>query len=221
MQVKQALRDRKSIRAFLDKPVIDDIVTQLLDDARWAPSGSNTQPWQVVVLRGDKKNRLQQQIEAAYLEGKETQQDYNYYPTSWVDPYQKRRRVCGLQLYRSLDIGKLDADKRQQQWIANYHSFHAPVLMLFFMDSIMQTGSYIDYGMFLQSIMLSATERGLATCAQAALCDYSDIIREYLGYEKDKILICGMALGYADEHAAINSYRTQREEVSSFTEFFD
>ncbi len=221
MQVKQALRNRRSIRAFLDKAVSDDIITQLLDDARWAPSGSNTQPWQVVVLRGDKKNRLQQQIETAYLEGKEPQQDYNYYPTSWVDPYQSRRRVCGLQLYRSLDIGKLDADKRQQQWIANYHSFNAPVLLLFFMDRIMQTGSYIDYGMFLQSFMLSATEQGLATCAQAALCDYSNIIRDYLGYDADKILICGMALGYADEQAAINSYRTNREEVSSFTEFFD
>lgn len=221
MQVKQALHDRRSIRAFLDKPVSNEMIIDLLDSARWSPSGSNTQPWQVAILSGERKCRLQQQIEQAYLNGIKPQQDYIYYPTTWIDPYQKRRMTCGLQLYKSLNIAKEDRSKRQQQWIANYHSFHAPVLLLFFMDKIMQTGSYVDYGMFLQSIMLSATEQGLATCAQAALCDYSGIIRDYLGYDDDKILICGMALGYADEEAPINSYRTQREEVSSFTQFFD
>lgn len=221
MQVKQALQARRSIRAFLDKPVSNEMISDLLDSARWAPSGSNTQPWQVAVLRGERKNSLQQQIEQAYLNGQKPLQDYDYYPTTWVNPYQARRIACGLQLYKSLNITREDKSRKQEQWIANYHSFHAPVLLLFFIDKVMQVGSYIDYGMFLQSVMLAATEQGLATCAQAALCDYSALIREYLGYSEDKILICGMALGYADESAPINGYRTEREAVSCFTEFFD
>jgi nitroreductase len=221
MDVKQALRDRRSIRAFTDRPVSDEQIVNLLDSARWAPSGSNTQPWQVAVLKGDKKCQLQQKIEEAYLAGVAVQNDYIYYPMTWVDPYQARRKACGLQLYKSLNIAAQDKHRRQQQWIANYHSFHAPILLLFFMDEVMQAGSYIDYGMFLQSLMLSATEQGLATCAQAALCDYSKIIREYLGYDNNKILICGMAVGYEDTTAEINNYRTHREDVTSFTEFFD
>jgi nitroreductase len=172
------------------------------------------------VLKGKQKNHLQQQLENAYLNGEKTQTDYSYYPDRWVEPYKGRRKACGLQLYDSLNITVKDKDKRQQQWVANYHSFHAPVLMLFFMDKIMQAGSYMDYGMFLQSLMLAATEQGLASCAQAALCDYSPLIREFLGYDSDKTLVCGMALGYEDTAAKINNYRTPREPITSFTEFF-
>jgi nitroreductase len=221
MDVHNALRIRRSIRAFLDKPVSNEMIVNLLESARWSPSGSNTQPWKVAVLKGERKNRLQQQLEAAYLNSEKMQSDYTYYPSTWVEPYNARRKACGLQLYRALNITIQDKHRRQEQWIANYHSFGAPVLMLFFMDEVMQTGSYVDYGMFLQSLMLSATEQGLASCAQAALCDYSQIIRDYLGYDNDKSLICGLALGYEDTQATINNYRTPREEVSSFTEFFE
>lgn len=221
MKVSEAIQNRKSVRAFLDKPVSDKIIKQLLDVARWAPSGSNTQPWQVAVLREDRKNYLQQKIEQVYREGEEAQNDYRYYPVKWKDPYNSRRKACGLQLYSSVNIDRQDKHRRTVQWVANYHSFDAPVVLLFFMDSIMEKGSYIDYGMFLQSFMLAAAEEGLATCAQAALCDYSDVIRRYLGYSQDKILICGIALGYEDTDAAINGYRTPRASVSSFTEFFD
>lgn len=221
MNVSQAIQNRKSVRAFLDKPVGDEKITQLLDIARCAPSGSNTQPWQVAVLREERKKYLQQKLEQVYREGESTQNDYTYYPVKWVEPYQSRRKACGLQLYSSVNIDRQDKHRRTVQWVANYHSFDAPVVLLFFMDNIMETGSYIDYGMFLQSFMLAATEEGLATCAQAALCDYSDVIRRFLGYSQDKTLVCGIALGYEDTDAAINDYRTPREPVSSFTQFFD
>lgn len=221
MDVREALIQRRSIRAYLDKPVSDELILDLLECARWAPSGSNTQPWQVAVLKGKKKDSLQQQLEKAYLNGETLQADYTYYPTTWIEPYKTRRKACGLQLYNSLNIGVQDKHKRQQQWIANYHSFHAPILLLFFMDKVMETGSFIDYGMFLQSLMLCATAKGLATCPQAALCDYSTVIRDFLGYDSNKVLICGMALGYADTSAGINQYRTERAEVANFTEFYD
>lgn len=221
MKVAEAIRNRRSVRAFLEKPVDRQQILQLLETALWAPSGSNTQPWQVAVLMGERKNRLQQHLEASYRHGLPSKPDYAYYPLEWVEPYQGRRKACGLQLYSALQIERGDTQQRMVQWIANYHSFDAPVVLLFFMDKVMQTGSYMDYGMFLQSLMLAAVEQGLATCAQAALCDYSDAIREFLGYGDDKVFVCGMALGYEDPAAAINDYRTPRESVADFTRFFD
>lgn len=219
MNVTDALHARKSTRAFLDKPVSRETIEQILEAARWAPSGTNTQPWQVAVLMGEKKKALQDQIEAAYRSGVKGGMDYSYYPDQWIDPFLARRRLCGLQLYSALKIGKEDKERRAEQWVANYRSFDAPVMLLFFINRIMDTGSYLDYGMFLQSVMLMAVEQGLATCPQAALGEYPDIVRNFMGYDHDQIVVCGMAMGYEDTSAAINSYRTEREPVSQFTEF--
>ncbi|HPY41123.1 MAG TPA: nitroreductase, partial [Thiolinea sp.] len=136
------------------------------------------------------------------------------------DPFLARRRVCGLQLYSALKISKEDKERRAEQWVANYRCFDAPVMLLFFIDRIMDTGSYLDYGMFLQSVMLAAVDQGLATCPQAALGEYPNIVRENLGYDDQQVLVCGMALGYEDTSADINSYRTEREAVNAFTEFY-
>ncbi|MEB8432597.1 nitroreductase [Cocleimonas sp. KMM 6892] len=221
MNILDTLKARKSVRGYIDKPVEREQIISLLNAARLAPSGSNIQPWQVVVLTDEKKNHLQQKLETAFRKNTPIQQDYIYYPVIWKEPYKGRRKDCGLQLYQSLNITQDDKQRRMMQWIANYHSFDAPVLLLFFMDKEMETGSYIDYGMFMQSLMLAAVEQGLATCAQAALCDYSDIIREFLGFDNDKVLICGMALGYENQDAAVNQYRTPREDVEVFTLFVE
>ncbi len=126
-----------------------------------------------------------------------------------------------MQLYSSLNISREDAEKRQAQWAANYRAFDAPVMLLFFMDPVMETGSFLDYGMFLQSVMLAAMEEGLATCPQVALAEYPQIVKQFLGYPDDTFLICGMALGYEDTEAAVNNYRTPRAAVSEFSQFFD
>lgn len=221
MNVTDALQARKSVRAYLDKPVSREQVTAVLDAARWAPSGTNTQPWQVAVVTGEKKQALQAKIQQAFETGAKNGMDYAYYPQNWTEPYLARRRACGLQLYGALDIKKDDTERRMQQWIANYRAFDAPVVLFFFMEKQMETGSFLDFGMFLQSVMLAAVDHGLATCPQAALGDYPDLVRNFLGYEEDMLLICGMALGYEDTEAVVNSYRTPREEVASFTRFFD
>jgi nitroreductase len=126
-----------------------------------------------------------------------------------------------LQMYSTLKITREDKQRQLDQWAANYRAFDAPVMLLFFMDGIMQTGSYLDYGLFLQSVMLMAVEEGLATCPQAALGEYPAIVKAKLGYPDDSILMCGMALGYEDKEALVNSYRTPREEVETFTRYFD
>jgi len=220
MNVKQALENRKSVRAFLDKAVEVEKINAILSSARHSPSGANTQPWQVAVVMGKTKNKLQEKIEKAFRQGDKGKADYSYYPDEWIEPYKSRRVKCGLQMYTTLDIKREDKEKQLNQWVKNYRAFDAPVMLLFFLDKHMQTGSYIDYGMFLQSIMLAAVEQGLATCPQASLADYAEIIKSTLGYAPDDVLLCGMSLGYEDENALVNSYRTPREPVETFTRYF-
>lgn len=220
MNVSEALQLRKSVRAFLNKDVEEYKIDAILSAASHAPSGTNTQPWQVAVVTGESKQKLQSQIENSFRQGNKAAADYQYYPKEWLEPYKSRRRACGLQMYSTLKVTKEDKQQQQNLWAANYRAFDAPVMLLFFMDECMETGSFLDYGMFLQSIMLAAVEQGLATCPQASLADYPEIIKTTLNYPQSNILICGMALGYEDKNALINSYRTPREEVHSFSKRF-
>jgi nitroreductase len=221
MKVTEALTRRKATRAFLSKAVEVEKIKRILNAARHAPSGANTQPWQVAVVMGDKKHLLEQRIENAFRSGVKAKMDYQYYPCEWQEPYKERRKATGVQLYTALGIVREDKEKRLDQWAANYRAFDAPAMLFFFMDPIMQKGSFLDYGTFLQSIMLTAVEEGLATCPQAALGEYPQIVKETLGYPDESILICGIALGYEDTKAEVNSYRTPREEVDTFTRFFE
>ncbi len=221
MNVIEALKKRKSTRAFLPRGVDREVIEQLLDAARNAPSGANTQPWQVAVVTGEKKKKLESLLEEAFASGVQPKMDYTYYPTRWLEPYKSRRVACGLQLYEALRIARDDKARRRAQWAANYRAFDAPVVLYFFMDAAMETGSFMDCGMFLQSLMLAAVDKGLASCPQAALGEYPDIVKRELGYPPDSILLCGMALGYENPQADINRYRVPREEVAAFARFFD
>lgn len=219
MNIYEALSARKSVRAFLDKPVDQSIIERILDGARHAPSGVNTQPWQVAVVSGEAKNKLSGRLEQAFRQGIKPKMDYQYYPLVWEGIYKKRRVSCGSLLYEQLGIKREDKERRLEQWVANYNGFGAPVLLFFFIDKILETGSYLDYGMFLQSIMLAAVSEGLGTCPQAALGEYPDIVKEFVYFPQETTLLCGMALGYEDRDAPVNNYRVGREEVSGFTRF--
>lgn len=221
MNVHEALRHRKSTRAFLPTPVPREKILAILDAARFAPSGSNAQPWQVAVVEGGKKQALDKAMEEEFRRSGPGEMDYHYYPLDWREPYKKRRVVCGAQLYAALGIERQDKARRLEQWIANYRAFDAPTVLFFFIDKALQKGSYLDFGMFLQSLMLAAIEEGLATCAQAALGQYPKLVKEALGYDQETVLLCGMALGFEDHAAPVNNYRTEREEVVAFTRFFD
>lgn len=220
MNTLDALQQRKSVRAFLDREVEQDKINTILRTARHAPSGTNIQPWQVAVVSGVTKQELQKEIETSFRNGVMGKADYRYYPYEWKNPYKSRRMTCARQMYNTLQIERKDKQRRLDQWAANYRAFDAPVMLLFFMDSTMETGSFIDYGMFLQSIMLAAVELGLATCPQASLADFPEIIKNTLDYPQDTLLLCGMALGYEDKEAPINNYRTPRADVESFTKFY-
>ncbi|MGY8895814.1 MAG: nitroreductase [Gammaproteobacteria bacterium] len=219
MDVKTALEKRKSTRAFLNKEVPIKIVNSILEQAKTAPSGVNTQPWKVAVLSGQSKKDLEQKMESEFRAGNKGVMDYQYYPEQWEAEYKERRKACGLLMYSTLQIKREDKQRQLDQWAANYRAFDAPIMLLFFIDKIMEKGSYVDYGMFLQSIMLSAVEHGLATCPQAALAEYPEIVKKELGYE-DQVLICGMALGYEDTTKDVNNYRTGREDLDKLVRYF-
>ena len=220
MNVIEAITQRHSVRAYLPREVEKEKIQRILDAARHAPSGGNLQPWQVAVVSGQHKQRLQQKLEAACRKGEPPQMAYQYYPVEWQEPYKARRLTCGLQLYSALGIERGDKERKLDQWAANFRAFDAPVMLLFFIAPTMETGAYVDMGIFLQSIMLAAEEEGLATCPQAALAEYPQIVKQELGYADDQVLACGMALGYEDMAAAINAYRTERVTVEEFTRFF-
>ncbi len=221
MNTLDALKSRASTRAFLDKPVSDDIIRQILDAARWAPSGVNTQPWQVAVVRGETKEQITTGIIAAREAGQSPDPDYQYYPLEWKEPYKGRRKATGLALYSALGIGREDSEKQKQAWYNNYRFFGAPVGLLVFIDQELEQGSWMDLGMFVQSIMLAAVDLGLATCPQASLADYPDLIRQVLQLPESRLLACGLSLGYPDPTAAVNQYRTERLAIEEFCHWYD
>lgn len=220
MTIGELLRLRKSTRAFLRKEVPHEILVRILEAASHAPSGTNAQPWLVAAVSGEKKKEITTAMVKAFERDGIGEMDYQYYPIQWKQPYKNRRVRCGSQLYSAIGVARKDKEGRMRQWKANYRAFDAPVILFFFLDSHMEKGSFLDYGMFLQSVMLAAVDQGLATCAQAALGQYPELIKEALGYPQETILICGMALGYEDPSAPVNNYRTPREEVEVFTRFF-
>ena len=222
--IDAAITSRHSMRAYLPTAVPRELVEDLLRVAARAPSGTNTQPWQVHVLTGAAKQRLSDRIGAIFenpVELAEHEREYDYYPKEWTSPYLERRRKVGWDLYGLLGIAKTDKARMHRQHGRNYRFFDAPVGLIFSIDRMLQQGSWLDYGMFLQNIMVAARARGLHTCPQAAFTQFHRVIAEELAFKPDQMLVCGMALGYADPAAVENSLVTERTDVSEFTRFIE
>ncbi len=215
--IDDAIRSRHSVRSFLDRPVSREAIEHILDVARYAPSGTNTQPWQVYVLGGEVKEALSGDILADYEVNPEREErEYEYYPTDWYEPYLSRRRACGWGLYGSLGIERGQKDRMRVQRARNYKFFDAPVGLIFTIERRLNTGSWMDLGMFIQNVMLSARGQGLHTCPQAAFANYHSIIRRHLPVPEEEIVVCGMAIGYRDPGAPENIWRTDRDPVAGF-----
>ncbi len=226
--IDQAITSRMSCRAFTAREVPRQTVLEILNVASRAPSGTNTQPWQVYVLRGaaraDLVGRVCAAHDAIYADPQQAAQyreAYDYYPTQWVSPFIDRRRENGWGLYGLLGIGKGDKDKMHAQHQRNYHFFGAPVGLMFTISRSLGRGSLMDYGMFLQNIMVAARARELHTCPQAAWNGFAKIILPYIGATEDEMLVCGMSLGYADPSDKINTYHTPRVAADAFTHWRD
>ncbi|NVD98240.1 nitroreductase [Massilia sp. BJB1822] len=220
--VDAAITSRRSIRAFLPTPLAREDIEQILQVAARAPSGTNVQPWRVHVLTGEAKEELSRRILEAYhdpFQAATHTEPYAYYPRQWVAPYIDRRRKVGWDLYALLGLTREDKAGMAAQHGRNYAFFDAPVGLIFTIDNIMEQGSWLDYGMFLQNIMVAARGRGLDTCPQAAFTQYHRIISEYLRLPDNETVVCGMALGYADLSKIENTLVTERVPVAEFVKF--
>lgn len=226
--VDAAITSRMSTRAFTPQAVPREVLQAILEVASRAPSGTNTQPWKVYVLQGQSRDVLVAKACAAHdavradpaLAAQYTE-TYDYYPEKWVSPYIDRRRENGWGLYGLLGIGKGDKDRMHEQHQRNFRFFDAPVGLMFTLDTVMGRGSLVDYGMFMQNIMIAARGRGLHTCPQAAWNGFSSIILPHIGAGPGEMLVCGMALGYADTTEVVNTFHTPRVPVTDFTTWLE
>ncbi len=218
--VDHAITTRRSVRSFLPATVPQSEVATILEAAARAPSGTNMQPWRVYVTTGDAKERLSQAVLRAHNDQAfRRAQVYDYYPHEFFEPYLSRRRKVGWDLYNLLGIEKGDKEKMHNQHGRNYVFFGAPVGMIFTIDRRLEIGSWLDYGMFLENIMIAARGRGMDTCPQAAFAPFQEIIRPELDIPETEVVVCGMALGYADEHAVENTLKTERAPLEEFATF--
>ena len=221
LTVEEALLSRRSIRAFRPDPVPRGLVAEILALASRAPSGTNIQPWKVRVLAGRERDRLAKAMVETYLgKGEEAfKYPYNYYPVKWREPYLARRRKVGWDLYGLLGLTRENKEGMARQHARNFSFFGAPVALIFTIDADMELGSWLDYGMFLENIMLAARGKGLDTCPQAAIASAHKVVREVLAIPESEKIVCGMSLGYADPDAVENTLVTVREPVGGFTQF--
>ncbi|MFM9938890.1 MAG: nitroreductase [Hyphomicrobiaceae bacterium] len=221
LTIEDAIRGRQSIRAYEQRPVPRDLVQRVLETAHRAPSGSNIQPWKVYVVDGAARRALCDEILARYDSVGEDKREYNYYPVTWREPYLARRRACGWGLYGTLGITREDKKGMHEQRRQNFDFFGAPTGLIFTIDRDMELGSWLDCGMFVQSVMIAAREFGLETCPQAAFANFHAIIRHRLVIPDGEIVICGMALGFPEPGAKVNTFRTDREPFEVYGRFVD
>jgi nitroreductase len=222
--VDAAILSRRSIRAFLPTPVARQTIVDILSVASRAPSGTNIQPWQVHVLTGISKQELSAKILAVHADpsaASEHVEEYSYYPRNWVSPFIERRRKVGWDLYGLLGLTRDNKAGIRAQHGRNFSFFGAPVGLMFTIDRALERGSWLDYGMFLQNIMVAARGHGLDTCVQAAFTPFHRIIAQHLELPASQMLVCGMSLGYADLERVENQLKTVRESVERFTRFHE
>lgn len=220
--VDAAIASRRSLRAFLPTPVPRAAIEAILEVASRAPSGTNIQPWKVTVLTGDALTSLSDKILAAHNDPEAFaahREEYDYYPKKWESPYIERRRKVGWDLYSLLGLSRDNKAGMHAQHGRNYAFFGAPVGMMFTIDRVLELGSWLDYGMFLEAVMVGARARGLDTCPQAAFNKFHRIIAEHIGIPDSETLVCGMSLGYADMTKIENSLVTEREPIANFVRF--
>jgi nitroreductase len=213
--VTDAVLGRRSVRAFQPRPVDRALIEEMLGIAARAPSGGNLQPWRVDVLAGEPLAALK----AEALASTRAAMELKVYPSPLPEPYRTRRYRSGEALYEAIGIPREDRRARLAQFARNFEAFGAPVLLLFSIDRIFDRPQWAHLGMFMQILMLLAEERGLATCPQEAWAAVPDVVARHIELPAERILYCGMALGYGDPEAPINGLRTEREPVAAFARF--
>jgi nitroreductase len=220
MELEQTLSTRYSARKFLPRQVEPGTLQEILNLAQRTASWCNTQPWHMVITRGAATDRLREAITAHVLSGAPQEPDFAF-PERYEGTYRSRRVRCGVQLYESLGIAREDKAAARAQSLENFRLFDAPHVALLTTEAALGFWGGVDCGLYINSFMLAARSLGVDSIAQAALASYPNFVREYFGLPQNRKLICGISFGYADEHHAINRYRTERAAVVDAVTFSD
>lgn len=215
--VLEAMMSRRSVRRFTDEPVSREVLDRILTAASYAPSGHNMQPWQVHVVTGAAKDRISAAVIQHITEGGAADEEFDYYPVEWHEPYQGRRRAVGFTLYDLLGIKREDKARRHEQMLENFKFFGAPVGMFISFDRRLATGQFLDIGMFIQSILVAARAEGIHSCGQVAWTPYHQVLRPLLGMPDEQMLACGISLGHEDVAAPENKLRVEKVSPAEWT----
>lgn len=221
MHVEDAILSRRSIRAFEPTPVPENVMRRILECARWAPSGSNIQPWKVHVLNGEARRKFTDAVLAAERNGEPREMEYHYYAPNWREPFLARRRACGFGLYGAMEIAREDRDARHEAFLRNFKFFGAGTGLLFWIPSDLEHGSWLDYGTFIHSISLAARGWGLSTIAQGALGEFPHVAHEMFGIGDDFKLVGGMSIGWPETDSPVNLFQPDRIDVDDFTTWLE
>jgi len=216
MKVTDAVLARSSTRAFLDKAVDDSLIRKILTLAARSPSGGNLQPWKIYVINGPSMKTFLD-FQSTWSEPESPA--YEIYPPNLKEPYRTSRHELGEQMYELLGIARDDKSARLTQVMQNFKFFGAPAAIFCFVDIQMGPPQWSDLGMFLQTFMLLAKEAGLDTCAQEAWSMKHDSVSKFVKAEDSDILFCGMAIGYRDNNAIINSLKSDRRPLNEWAKF--
>lgn len=216
MNVSDAVNTRRSIRGFLDTPVDNELISQMLTKAARAPSGGNLQPWRIYVVNGKRMGELQQFLET--YEGKD-KPEYTIYPPELKSPYRDSRFKVGEDMYALLNIPREDKAARFAHLARNYTFFDAPAGFFCYIDRQMGPPQWSDLGMFLQTFMLLAVEAGLDTCAQEAWAMRAGAVSQFVGADEELMLFCGMAIGHRNPEAPVNNLVSDREPLENWARF--
>src|SRR5579863_7928014 len=220
MEFEQVLRTRYSARKFLPREVEPDVMQKILELAQRTASWCNTQPWHLVITRGAATDRFREAMTAHVLSGVPPEPDFAF-PERYEGIYRSRRVRCGVQLYESLSIAREDKAAARVQSLENFLLFDAPHVALLTTEAALAFWGGVDCGLYINSFMLAARSLGVDSIAQAALASHPDFVREYFGLPENRKLVCGISFGYADDHHAINRYRTERAQVADAVTFAD
>lgn len=220
MNVSDAIKQRRSVRAYSDKPVAPELIEKIFLQAQDSPSNCNTQPWHVVVVSGDARDKLEKAMITEIMSGKQATPHFTPGDQGLKDEYRTRQVACAVSLYGAMDIKKEDKQERQELMVRNWQFFGAPFAAFFSMPKTMSEINAVDMGIYLQSIMLLLTENGLASCPQGALAMYTDAVHELANIPEGNAIMFGLSFGYAETDNVINKFDVGREELSKSVEFY-
>ena len=218
ISVSEAVDKRKSIRSFIDKPISNELLRQLLEKASRAPSGGNLQPWKIFVINGETMTSFLN-FQKKWKEDEAP--EYPIYPSKLKDPYRSSRFEVGEQLYSSINISRDDKIGRMSQMMKNFEFFNAPAAIFCFVDRQMNLPQWSDLGMYLQTFMLLAQEEGIDTCGQESWSLRNKMVSSFCEVDDDLMLFTGVAIGYRDDNAPINQYKTSRRPFEDWAKFVD